>query len=475
MILPRQQVLEVCKSGCQYTTIIAALAAITDAAANKRYVIKVGPGTYMEGTLNPKSYVSIIGSGRNVTFLDETQVLSNPGAAITEVVLESMTIDNSTQGCVRWEHDDTAAPTTLYMYDVQLGMQDGSNSAADNCLMDMSNGGHIIYFINSKCQTNLEAFALSAKDTWIDVGSEVEITQTQFDAGSEFTDVWSDGRQGGGMLAKSFTNGATIISRGMRVYSTTLANVGPPPMVAILVLQGATGTTYGGLYVSINDMVIDLTDTETGSWPISIVDLGVIGTNANASLIQLNNVSANITSTAGTHPINGINVSTVDADQANYTIQINGGAWKFTSAGGAVNDVVNSGTATVVINGLNHAGNYSGTTPPTFSNPIPKFAGAAPTASGQLIFDSTANDLEYGDNGTNRKVANLDEAQTFTNKTLTAPLLTLADLAVGTCAAGQIAIDSGGATKEWCVCATLNTWGCWKLTDGTFNANGPAD
>lgn len=50
--------------------------------------------------------------------------------------------------------------------------------------------------------------------------------------------------------------------------------------------------------------------------------------------------------------------------------------------------------------------------------------GAAPTASGTLQYDSTANALEYGDNGTNRTFANLDEAQTLTNKTLTAPTIT---------------------------------------------------
>lgn len=44
---------------------------------------------------------------------------------------------------------------------------------------------------------------------------------------------------------------------------------------------------------------------------------------------------------------------------------------------------------------------------------VPVSAGAAPTANGTIAYDSTANALEYGDNGTNRTVANLDEAQTF--------------------------------------------------------------
>lgn len=48
----------------------------------------------------------------------------------------------------------------------------------------------------------------------------------------------------------------------------------------------------------------------------------------------------------------------------------------------------------------------------------PVAAGAAPTVSGQVAYDSTASQLEYGDNTVNRVVVNLDEAQTLSNKTL---------------------------------------------------------
>ena len=48
------------------------------------------------------------------------------------------------------------------------------------------------------------------------------------------------------------------------------------------------------------------------------------------------------------------------------------------------------------------------------------------------------------------------------------------DLSVGSCVAGDVAYDTGGATKEYCFCFVTNTWGCWK-PDGTFTANGPAD
>ena len=60
---------------------------------------------------------------------------------------------------------------------------------------------------------------------------------------------------------------------------------------------------------------------------------------------------------------------------------------------------------------------------------VPVSAGASPTANGTVAYDSTANALEYGDNGTNRTVANLDEAQTFTNKTISGASNTLSNIA----------------------------------------------
>lgn len=52
----------------------------------------------------------------------------------------------------------------------------------------------------------------------------------------------------------------------------------------------------------------------------------------------------------------------------------------------------------------------------SFTTPVA--AGAAPTASGQIAYDSTAQALEYGDNTVNRTVVNTDEAQTLSTKTL---------------------------------------------------------
>lgn len=54
---------------------------------------------------------------------------------------------------------------------------------------------------------------------------------------------------------------------------------------------------------------------------------------------------------------------------------------------------------------------------------VPSAAGASPTASGQIAYDSTSNTLEYGENTVNRTVVNLDGTQTLTNKTLTTPTI----------------------------------------------------
>lgn len=70
---------------------------------------------------------------------------------------------------------------------------------------------------------------------------------------------------------------------------------------------------------------------------------------------------------------------------------------------------------------------------------LPVSAGASPTTSGLIAYDSTSNTLEYGENGTNRTLVNLDGTQTLSNKTFVAP-------ALGTPASGILTSCTGTAS-----------------------------
>ena len=85
----------VAKSGGNYTTITAAMTAISPTATN-RYVIEVWPGVYTEpGTVTMKSYVHIKGSGRDVTTVKTTTGTVINGANVTNVEISGITVTNS--------------------------------------------------------------------------------------------------------------------------------------------------------------------------------------------------------------------------------------------------------------------------------------------------------------------------------------------------------------------------------------------
>ncbi len=97
----------VATSGGDYTTISAALGAISPTAADP-YVIDVMPGTYIEN-ITMKSYVHLRGAGREVTAIQSpstsTTVITLTG--ITQVAISGLTIGGGSRGI----YNDSSSPT----------------------------------------------------------------------------------------------------------------------------------------------------------------------------------------------------------------------------------------------------------------------------------------------------------------------------------------------------------------------------
>lgn len=61
----------VASSGGDFTTVSAALAAITNNGPTNRYIVRIAPGSFVESSpIVLKDYVSLVGSGRDVTIVD---------------------------------------------------------------------------------------------------------------------------------------------------------------------------------------------------------------------------------------------------------------------------------------------------------------------------------------------------------------------------------------------------------------------
>lgn len=88
----------VAKSGGNYTTITAALNAITPSPTN-RYTIEVWPGTYAEN-VTMKSYVHLKGLGRGVTYLKSATGAGNAVSmyGLTNVAVSGLSISTSNTG-----------------------------------------------------------------------------------------------------------------------------------------------------------------------------------------------------------------------------------------------------------------------------------------------------------------------------------------------------------------------------------------
>lgn len=79
---PIKNVIVVAKSGGDFTDPISAVESISDNEEENRYVIYIAPGTYiLDKALEMKSFVSLVGSGRDLTKIQGSFSSSGPGGS----------------------------------------------------------------------------------------------------------------------------------------------------------------------------------------------------------------------------------------------------------------------------------------------------------------------------------------------------------------------------------------------------------
>jgi hypothetical protein len=131
----------VAKSGGDFTTISAALTAITDASASNSYLIHVAPGTYTE-TVTMKDFVDIEGSGEGNTKITGTGTAlggttCSPSSDATATViganaeLRFLTIDNTNTGTAIGVYSGDNTATGLIH--VTIKVADSSAASASLC------------------------------------------------------------------------------------------------------------------------------------------------------------------------------------------------------------------------------------------------------------------------------------------------------------------------------------------------------
>jgi pectin methylesterase-like acyl-CoA thioesterase len=93
------QIITVSKKGGDFTSINSAITSITDASSTKPYTIFIGPGTFIESTITMKQFVSLKGSGDQITTIqtdssNNTIIVGKPNCAIEDLQITGAFGDN---------------------------------------------------------------------------------------------------------------------------------------------------------------------------------------------------------------------------------------------------------------------------------------------------------------------------------------------------------------------------------------------
>jgi hypothetical protein len=279
-----QNVIDVAKSGGDYTSVQAAIDSITDAATDNPYLVRVAPGEYSE-TVTMKPYVHLQGAGQEVTIITSTTSNGSlpPSQATlvlaSDVSLRDLTVGNSGSGIQNVALLASAGVTRTLVADVTVRAHGGGE---DN---------YAIFLIDSGTGVRLQQVtALGENGSYSNFGLYNYNGAAATLRGGSFT-----GR--GGSIAGAISNsgsGTTLETESV----TALAENGSSSNYGLYNNNGAAATLRGGSFTGRGGSIagaISNSGSGTTLETESVTALAENGSSSNYGLYNDNGATANIT------------------------------------------------------------------------------------------------------------------------------------------------------------------------------------
>lgn len=467
---PELLVKEVCRAGCRYTTVAAALADISDNSTSRRYLLLLQPGDYYE-KVTLKSYVSIAGTDRATTRIMGNGLVATGGveisADVTEVSISNLTIGgtNALKGI-----GTSTVRTKVYVSNVNLGIIDGTSyptktQSSFDCIRDDS-GLRDFFVSGAICRTVNDGFVIGTGDRFYNSGVTYAIEDADYGAAVTSVRLWLMGLAAGNAAAELYESNFIVNVRMTRSDSSAV--------VRLLDLE-PQGTPATGTIVDMSGGIVTVSTVDTGSNDIIFAYLGATVANSAASTVTIRNVRLTISSPSSSSALKAVDIVS-DVDHANWTVNWTGGS--ISLSGGATRTDVNNaetvGGFLLSLSGIDHAGVYTG-------------AGTVSTADTRSGKFSTALSAGFttftaGTNLVGTKCVNIDPASATTDwlfwRTPAALTVThvrcIVDAATSTVLTLRECNGDGascGATEAAITCATTTTSEASSIDDPAVAAN----
>lgn len=407
--------------GAAYTTVQAAVNAITDATSTKRYSVLIMPGDYDE-VVTAKSYVSFVGMEKGSTRIRGGTL--GEGAfkipdGVSEVVISNLTLGD-TGVVVRTSTTKQVVTVTNCIIGIVDSSWNASIGGSQDCFyIEGGANGADVYSFGNLCRSIFDAVSIGQNARFFGFGNHYELDNQ---SNNNEIRVW-----------RTSGVGAQLYETGSKVLITNAGTNSGKVIWGAGVVGGftSTGATQGYALVVRNTDISIVSTNSARTADTSCFYLDDPHTDSIASFTDFSGSTCEISLHASaTSVVNGLNVIAT-ADHSNWTSVWNGGRIKVTAAGGTVADIKQSETVggyTLSIANIIHNGTYSG-------------AGTITAADTRIGAFSTRLIGRVG------------------------------DLVAATCTPGEIALDTGGANKEICICDTGPAWACATVDTATGPTN----